>query len=145
MKKLMIIAALAASTSFAVELSPIDQLVFGIGPSVYEAGEGVTTVRPQAFAENNAIVSISVPEAVSVGSGAFRGCRSLRSVDLRAVTDVSGFAGMFSGCQNLVEITMTSYVFKGRSETPGFPWGIVNRIAVFHFANGDFGPDGRRI
>lgn len=122
-----------------------DELISGSGPMEYEAGLSVTNVRNFAFSDNRNIVSIRVDEAVSVGTGAFRGCVRLETVSLPKVADISRLQGIFSGCVKLTNVYLGAIDFTSPERMNGFPWGAPNSGIIFHFRNGDFDRFGRKL
>lgn len=133
----------ASLASFAE--SELDEFVAGRGPVEYVSDMSVTNVRNYAFSENRSIARIDLPEVVDVGFCAFRGCSGLKSVSIPKLTDISKMAATFSGCIKLDNVYLNRIEFTEPKRMNGFPWQAPNRGIVFHFANGDYGPDGKRI
>ena len=144
-KAAIILASAVAAISAFAELNQTDQLVAGTGPQSYVAGEGVEYVRNYAFCDNRSVRSISVPNATSVGSGAFRGCSALETLELPSLADLSRMNGAFSGCIRLTNVYLTSIDFGTGVQASGFPWQAPNIGIVFHFRNGDFDRFGRKL
>lgn len=150
MNKLMIISIIAAFSvltgeSASQEQDTIDSFIGGTGPVSYESGPTLLSIRNSAFADNRVIKDVRADFVTTVGSGAFRGCISLETVRLDSVTDVSRFAGIFSGCGKLTNVFLQSIEFTDTIRSTGFPWGASNPGIVFHFKNGDFDRLGRMI
>ena len=73
-----------------------------------EIPDGVTEIRPEAFAFCENIVSVTIPDSVTeIGEGAFDGCSNLVSISIpEGVKDISCFAG----CSNLASIRIPNSV-----------------------------------
>ena len=143
-KLLLLVSALAALSAFS-DTDPIDQLVSGTGPEEYVACTGMKDVRNYAFCDNRSIRSICVPDAISVGSGAFRGCILLETIILPSLSDISRMSGIFSGCVKLTNVYLGALDFTSPERMNGFPWGAPNSGIIFHFRNGDFDRFGRKL
>ena len=59
-------------------------------------------VRDYAFYSCSNLISVSFPNATSIGDAAFRECSSLTSVSFPNVTSIGGSA--FTSCMNLISI-----------------------------------------
>ena len=150
MNKLIIAAVVTAAAVFAnsepnTEQDAVDAIVSGSGPVSYESGPTLKAIRNSAFADHRSIVSIRANFAESVGSGAFRGCASLVRVELGSITNVSRFAGIFSGCGKLENVSLTGMDFTPDVMGTGYPWGSPNPGIVFEFRNGSYDRLGRKI
>jgi len=122
----------------------LDKLVAGIGPKIYESGEIVTNVRNYAFAECRQIETIRAGYAQIVGIAAFRGCVKLTEVDLPLVTTIVQSSPIFAGCINLVNVYLPMINLQ-EAKAMGFPWQCPARAAVFHFKDGDYDKNGRKL
>lgn len=142
MKKL-IMAAIASVSMSAMSGEELDALITGTGPTVVESD--VTSVRNAAFSDDRGVRKIALNSATSVGSLVFRGCMALEEIELNALVDTSRLPGAFAGCPKLVSISLLSVSFNDGLKAVGFPWGVTNAEAVFHFSNGDFDRNGNRI
>lgn len=150
MNKLIIAAVVTAAAVFAnseqnTEQGAVDAVVSGTGPVSYESGPTLKAIRNSAFADHRSVVSIRANFAESVGSGAFRGCSSLVRVELGSITNVSRFAGIFSGCGKLENVSLTGMDFTPDVMNTGYPWGAPSIGVIFHFRNGDFDRFGRKL
>lgn len=156
MKKLIVaVAAMAALYVMAdpaettrvseVNDTELDEFVAGTGPVEYVSGLSVTNVRNSAFADNRLIRKVVLPYAVDIGQGAFRGCLSLDEVQLPNLSSVAKLQGMFSGCYSLLNVYLGSIDFTEARLMNGFPWQAPNPGIVFHFRNGDYDRNGRKI
>ena len=143
MKKVMIIAAVAAATSLANANEIADRLIAGTGPSKIETA--VTNLVNFAFCENVGIKTFSGPNVAAVGNFAFRGCQKIETVELGAVEDMSKSVGVFSGCFSLTNVVLKSMSFSGRQKDSSFPWYAPNHDVKFVFKNGTFDRRGNRI
>ena len=78
-------------------------------------------IHKYAFYDCDDLISVTIPDNVTIGSDAFHGCNSLTSVIIEeGVTSIGSFA--FSGCSSLTSVTIPnsvtsigSYAFKGCS------------------------------
>ena len=72
----------------------------------------VTVIAPEAFKDNTAITSITVPGSVkNIGEGTFKGCTQLTSVNIsEGVTEIA--ANVFEGCDELNAIVLPSTITK---------------------------------
>lgn len=65
--------------------------------------EGITSIGKQAFYNKTDIISVSLPESLSlIENWAFQSCKSLKSINLNNVTSINVYA--FYGCRNLEKI-----------------------------------------
>ena len=73
-------------------------------------GYTVTSINGNAFANNNDLTSVTIPDSVTdIGSGAFQFCENLTSVTLpKHITWIA--EGMFMGCSKLAGITIPASV-----------------------------------
>ncbi len=78
--------------------------------SEYTVLDGTTAIAAYAFAENEYLKSVSVPESVvSIGPGAFSSCAGLSEVELpQGLTELS--ESLFSGCRQFKEIALPQSV-----------------------------------
>lgn len=76
-------------------------------PSVSPDGDRVTSIDSKAFADCNALTSITIPDSVtSIGSGAFSGCSSLKNITIPESVVRIG-ASAFSSCTTLTSVYIT--------------------------------------
>lgn len=143
MKKIMIIAAVAAVATFSYANEEIDKLVSGNGPA--ELITESTNIVDFALSDNVGLRTFKGNKAVEVGNFAFRACINLESVELNAVTDMSRSQHVFTGCTSLTNVMLRSMQFVGKSMDSEFPWHVYNRNVRFHFKNGTFDRCGNRI
>lgn len=68
-------------------------------------GDSITTVQDYALAYRRGVESLSIPNAVSVGTQSFIGMTALRSVDLPKVQTMTG-RFTFSGCSSLRSVNL---------------------------------------
>ena len=66
--------------------------------------EGVKVIGKEAFVSCSQLVSVTLPENVSIGESAFTGCKSLKSIDIPKGCQLGGSA--FSSCANLESVTL---------------------------------------
>ena len=123
----------------------LDVFVSGSGPTEYSASLYVTNVRNYAFSENRGIVRIAVPEAVNIGTCAFRGCSSLVEVRLPKLDSIVRMTGAFGGCIQLTDVYLNSINFTDIKSMNGYPWQAPNKRIVFHFKNGDYDFYGNKL
>ena len=77
-------------------------------------GITITSIGSRAFEENTGIVSVTIPDTVTlILNAAFSGCSSLESVNIENVTSIRNFA--FYECSSLKELTLNADVEIGRS------------------------------
>ena len=143
MKKIMIVAALAAVSTFSYANEEIDKIASGKGPA--EIITASTNIVDFALSDNVGLKTFKGNKAVEVGNFAFRGCLNLKSVELDAVTDMSRSQCVFAGCPSLTNVTLRSMQFTGKSPDSAFPWHAYNRNIRFHFKDGTFNRLGKRI
>ena len=122
----------------------LDKLIAGTGPSYYEAGESVTNIRNYAFAECRQIEIVRADLAQTVGIAAFRGCVNLKEVNLPLVTTIAQSSAMFAGCISLVNVYLPQMDLTA-AKAAGFPWQTPARAVVFHFKDGDYDKNGRKL
>ena len=79
-------------------------------PSVTPDGDKVTEIAPCAFSKNPYLLSVVIPEGVTViGDEAFKDCTSLTHVDIPdSVYEIGKFA--FSNCTSLTECDLPDYL-----------------------------------
>ena len=81
-------------------------LVVGCKNSVIPADGSVTSIGDSAFARQNGLESIVIPDSVvSIGKYAFEHCENLASVKLSASLEATGYCA-FSGCYALESIVL---------------------------------------
>ncbi len=104
------------------------------------AGITVTTIRDNAFKENTALTSVSLPDNVkSIGASAFSACTNLQSINLNRVTGIGESA--FEGCASLQNADLTSLkgignrTFYQCSSLSTVSFGSVTSIGEYAFAN----------
>ena len=69
----------------------------------------VTHIMERAFFLCSSLVSITIPNGITIGDGAFNGCTSLLSVTIpKSVTSIG--KGVFGGCSSLTTITIPNSV-----------------------------------
>ena len=80
-------------------------------PDYSPSGDRVTNIRARAFAGNNNIISVQIPETVQViGEGAFEQCKNLESVNLPSkITIIHSYT--FSGCEKLKGVEIPAGVY----------------------------------
>lgn len=147
MKKLILIIASAVAFNLAAESQSeiLDQMVSGVGPENYCAGQSVTNIRCSAFSHHRQLRRFTADSAVDVGSGVFSGCSRLKYLSLKSVTDVSKFSGMFAACMSLSEVHLESIEFSDRLRSFGFPWGVPVDSVRFYFSNGVYNRKGEKV
>ena len=80
------------------------------GMSVMEIPASVTTLRPMAFSDCDALTHMAIPETVTIiGDGLFSGCSLLETVELPQGMTAIGDE-MFAHCESLAEIELPSQV-----------------------------------
>lgn len=80
-------------------------------PDYSPSGDRVTKIRARAFAGNNNLISVQIPETVQViGEGAFEQCKNLESVNLPSkITIIHSYT--FSGCEKLKGVEIPAGVY----------------------------------
>ena len=80
-------------------------------PEYSPSGDRVTKIRARAFARNNNLISVQIPETVQViGEGAFEQCKNLESVNLPSkITIIHSYT--FSGCEKLKGVEIPAGVY----------------------------------
>ena len=80
-------------------------------PEYSPSGDRVTKIRARAFAGNNNLISVQIPETVQViGEGAFEQCKNLESVNLPSkITIIHSYT--FSGCEKLKGVEIPAGVY----------------------------------
>ena len=69
-------------------------------------GKQLTTIYKDAFKDNTAIKSITIPDSYTeIGDGAFAGCSSLETVNIGSGLETIG-KDVFNGCVKLKDITL---------------------------------------
>lgn len=122
----------------------LDALIGGYGPIFYEGGTSVTNIRNYAFAECRQITSIRADYAQTIGVAAFRGCVSLREVKLPLAVSITPTGAMFAGCISLENVYLDALDLAA-AKAAGFPWQAPARAVVFHFKDGDYDKNGRKL
>lgn len=92
-------------------------------------GNPVVRLSEAVFAKNTAILSVTMPNAIQVDAGAFRGCTSLLAVSMHnSITTIS--AECFEGCTSLQSVswpenltTIDHDAFNGCTALTGVPTG----------------------
>lgn len=81
-------------------------------PSSYCIKEGIKMIVPNAFYQNKTIENITIPDGVeSIGSLAFYECTNLKSVSFGENCSIKTLScGLFSGCENLSEVSIPESV-----------------------------------
>ena len=133
------------TVSNVTESELLDSFVTGVGPASYAASLFVTNIRSYAFSENRGIVRIAIPEAVDVGTCAFRGCCSLVEVRLPKLASIAHMTGAFGGCILLSDVYLDGIEFTNIRSMNGYPWQVPNKRVVFHFKNGDYDFYGNKV
>lgn len=68
--------------------------------------DGVTTLANYALYKNDGLVTVEMPNLLTVGSHAFRDCTALTTIIVPGLTNVGSYA--FSGCTNLTTIGLSN-------------------------------------
>ena len=80
-------------------------------PDYSPSGDRVTKIRTRAFAGNNNLISVQIPETVQViGEGAFEQCKNLESVNLPSKITII-YSYTFSGCEKLKGVEIPAGVY----------------------------------
>jgi len=79
--------------------------------------EGVAEIPAQAFLNCDALTSVSLPNATSIGDNAFMFCTSLTSVSLPNATSIGNDA--FNGCSRLTSVSLPNATSIGASAFSG--------------------------
>ena len=81
--------------------SDIDALIDG---SITEVTSNAENVKRSAFSGCEALTSVSLPVATSIGNNAFSGCKALTSVSLPVATSIGNNA--FYSCEALTSVSL---------------------------------------
>ena len=101
--------------------------------------DSITAVGEYAFCKCNSLMTVDLPNAITVGTSVFQGCTFLSDVNLPNVTTAGGSA--FYGCKNLTSINIQnlyaveSMMFNGCSGITTINFPNVNRISTNGFSN----------